>query len=488
MTATGAINDVTPPPPPTVSEFTTDQGAGLSGTGTPGAVVTVFSGATALKSVTVLDDGTWTMVVAGGVADGSQLSATQEDNNGNTSTASATVTAALDTDGDGISNALGTDDDGDGIADSIDGYAAATSGSWTFSGTGVNMVATYDFGNGIIAKASRTGSANDFSNGNLNPAGTGFWSSPVSPGDVSIQGVFNWGDTVSFTFEDASGNTAYVLDPRIHMDRLGGTSGGILNSAIVTLQNEIWSEVAGSGTADFTVTSTTAYDGDNGDPTGGTFGAESGATEDESTAAGSVEVNSAVGQIDLSIGAGASGTGDGIEFVLDLSDNLDTDGDGILNATDIDSDNDGIWDVYEQVGGDYLDTDSDTDGIGDRTEVDLDASEVGAVTLADPYIILSDDGLNLDLGNVSGSGLVYIDMDDGVNAQDVTLTAADVLAVASGGELIISGDAFDTVNLTTGEYTATDNQRSIEGEVYDVYVGLNDTTLIIDTEVSVIES
>jgi hypothetical protein len=486
--ATGAVVDITPPPPPTVSEFTTDQGAGLSGTGTPGAVVTVFSGATALKTATVLDDGTWSMVVVGGVADGSLLSATQQDNNGNTSVVSTTVTAALDTDGDGISNAVGTDDDGDGIVDSVDGYAAATSGTWSFTGSGVNTVGTYNFGNGIIATATHTGNGTAFTNGNLNPLGVGFWSSPVGAGSTSIQAAFNWGDTVTFTFEDTNGNEAFVLDPRVHMDRLGGTSAGILNSAIVTLQNEVWAQVPGSGTPHFTVTSTTAFDGDNGDPTLAIFGAESGISEDESTAAGSVEVNAAVSQIDLSFGAGASGTNDGIEFVLDLSDNLDTDGDGILNATDIDSDNDGIWDVYEQAGGNYLDTDSNTDGVSDRTEADMDASEVGAITLADPYIILSDAGLNLDLGNVTGSGLVYIDTDDGVNAQSVTLTAADVLSIASGGELIISGDAFDTVNLTTGEYVATDNQRSIEGEVYDIYVGLNDTTLIIDTEVSVIES
>ncbi|MGJ8598102.1 beta strand repeat-containing protein, partial [Sulfitobacter sp.] len=312
------------------------------------------------------------------------------------------------------------------------------------------------------------------------------------------------------TFDNAAGDSVTINYSEIENINLAGPLAPKINSSILDQGNHI----TGNGEAGAVVTLTDTSTGVVGTATvlaNGTWsivaavaildGATLTATQTDGTGTSLLGSTTAILDTD---GDGAGNTfdtdddDDGITDAVELSGTPaqdDIDSDGILNSVDIDADDDGIWDIYEGTTNtsgtglaDYLTEDSDGDGETDRTEVDLDASEVGAVTLADPYIILSDDGLNLDLGNVSGSGLVYIDMDDGVNAQDVTLTAADVLAVASGGELIISGDAFDEVNLTTGEYVATDNQRSIEGDVYDVYVGLNDTTLIIDTEVSVIES
>ena len=103
----------------------------------------------------------------------------------------------------------------------------------------------------------------------------------------------------------------------------------------------------------------------------------------------------------------SSGTADHLEAGI-AECNPDTDGDGIPDETDLDDDNDGIYDTAEgddtiDTDGDgipnYLDTDSDGDGCSDAKEAGFtDADEDGMV---------DGTGINAD-GTVAGSdGYVY---------------------------------------------------------------------------------
>jgi hypothetical protein len=177
----------------------------------------------------------------------------------------------------------------------------------------------------------------------------------------------------------------------------------------------------------------------------------------------------------------------------------DIDGDGIPNALDIDSDGDRIWDKYEStddVDGDgvpnYRDTDSNNDGILDGIEASLTSADIAALVAGGstpaPFILLSDAGLTLDftqIANTAFSDVEYIDMRDGVNAQTITLTLQDVIAMTnSDNELVIVGDGQDTVNATGFELTTL--QKSIQGQVFNIYTALDDTKLFIHEDVNVV--
>ena len=85
--------------------------------------------------------------------------------------------------------------------------------------------------------------------------------------------------------------------------------------------------------------------------------------------------------VDVDSTSGTDANGDGIDDAFNL---LDSDGDGLPNYRDLDSDGDGIQDSYEDVFDndadmlpDYLDTDSDADGIPDFEEADNLPPETG---------------------------------------------------------------------------------------------------------------
>ncbi|MHA7826680.1 MAG: Ig-like domain-containing protein, partial [Roseovarius sp.] len=175
----------------------------------------------------------------------------------------------------------------------------------------------------------------------------------------------------------------------------------------------------------------------------------------------------------------------------------DVDVDGIDNWLDIDSDNDGIWDKYEGA------TDSDGDGVADYRDADsngatagddrslasLDATGVAALESGTPntdgFILLSE-AVSLDLTgpNVDVTDLEYIDMNDGANAQTMTVDETSLIALTDAdNELIIVGDSNDTVDASGFEDTGKD--QSIQGQTFDIYEASNGATLIIDEEITV---
>ncbi|MGF1515744.1 MAG: Ig-like domain-containing protein, partial [Elainellaceae cyanobacterium] len=283
------------------------------------------------------------------------------------------TTTVVDTDGDGVEDAIDLDDDNDGILDRDEGLRVARTGPWDVS-TPNQASATLDLGNGVTAVVTNTG--NNFTNGQLNPAGDDvaaeqFWTEPDLAGANSLQNVYSFDpapEVTTFSFVDSTtGDPISVTDPIIHVDRLGGFVNGTANSATVTLLGGLtWRKLA--GTLDFSTTSTTATDASAGQAQANP--SESNWQVAGGTASGSLQVQGTVSSFQLQfVPNGPLGIGDGIELVLDVPGiegvtGQDTDGDGIADHLDLDSDNDGISDLTEALpsGTDIAVVDGDGDG------------------------------------------------------------------------------------------------------------------------------
>jgi len=248
---------------------------------------------------------------------------------------------AEDPDGDGINNSCDFDDDNDGILDTAENKCTPTpSGNWTISGT----TASYNYTTGVKAIITTTNSTS-FLPGNFTTTATSFWSEALS-NSTSIQGTYDWNSTVTISFVDDFDNPIEVNKPVLHLDRIGGVSGGIQNSAQVTLLNgNTWSKVA--GTFDFLTTTTTAMDGGTNLASSG-YSAESTLNDNNGTAAGTVQLNEKVSSFTIQfIQAGSGGTADEIELIIAACIDADTDLDLVPDYLDLDSDNDGIYDAVE---------------------------------------------------------------------------------------------------------------------------------------------
>ncbi|WP_062053368.1 gliding motility-associated C-terminal domain-containing protein [Aquimarina longa] len=247
-----------------------------------------------------------------------------------------------DNDNDSVPDGCDLDNDNDGILDTDEGKCTLSqSGEWNISGT----TATYDFGDGVIARAVTT-NTRAFATGNFNPIGIGFWSETLE-NQKSLQNVYKWDTTLTISFEDGSGNPIKVNDPVIHFDRIGGTS-GTQNSAEITLQGGLtWTPLG--GTSDFRTRPTTVRDGGIGKKLTGPSGGESTQNDLDGSAAGSLRIHGTLSSFTIKfVQSGVNGFGeDGIEIILFTCNSRDTDGDNVPDYLDLDSDNDGIYDADE---------------------------------------------------------------------------------------------------------------------------------------------
>ncbi|MBM1106787.1 hypothetical protein JQC67_11605, partial [Aurantibacter crassamenti] len=265
-----------------------------------------------------------------------------------------------DIDGDGIANADDLDNDNDGILDTDEGVCIPNqSGNW--GGTVTNV--TYDYGDGLIIRMT-TAAIEGFALGSFNAGGAGFWSEDLA-GDPSIQCDFQFGESVTISFEDSSGNPVQVTNPIIHFDRIGGSANNVQNSAEISLQDGLtWMTLA--GTNDFSTTSTTARDAGAGVTDGNAangYTAESSMNDASGTAAGSLQIQATISTFTLNFPAATTttGTADGIEMIVFACNQIDDDNDGIPNFLDLDSDGDDCPDAMEGSGS-YSYDDIDSNG------------------------------------------------------------------------------------------------------------------------------
>ncbi|MBU2996462.1 Ig-like domain-containing protein [Cellulophaga baltica] len=252
-----------------------------------------------------------------------------------------TITAN-DSDGDGINNSCDFDNDNDGILDDDEGKCTPSqSGSWSVATT----TASYDYGNGVIAKVTTT-NATDLGVGNFTSGD--FWSEDLS-GDTAFEATYVDGCTTKVEFVDEFDNPVIVDSPILHLDRIGGSNtNSEQTTLIVTLLNGLtWYKLA--GTYDFVTTTTTAKDGGVGLDIDASYTPETTLTDSDGTAAGSLQINQRISEFTLEFSEAIAGdtTVDAIEIILFACKDRDTDSDEVADYIDLDSDNDGIYDADE---------------------------------------------------------------------------------------------------------------------------------------------
>jgi VCBS repeat-containing protein len=144
---------------------------------------------------------------------------------------------------------------------------------------------------------------------------------------------------------------------------------------------------------------------------------------------------------------------------------------------------------------DYLHGEADGDldkliGGGGDDWLDVDVSDLGAGRQLDGGT--GNDVLDISGSDLTGStgitGIEIISMEGAGNQDDVSLNAADVLAITGGGTLFIWGDgsggADDDVALTGGGWSQVGDNQSSNGRTYDVFQ--NGSALVaVDTDVEV---
>ncbi len=440
-----------------------------------------------------------------------------------------TITAN-DSDGDGINNSCDFDNDNDGIVDADEGKCTPSqSGNWSVSGT----TASYDYSNGVIAKITIT-NATDIQNANFTDGS--FWSEDLGT-DTALEATYVAGSTVTISFVDEFDNPVTVDRPILHLDRIGGsnTDGDQISLDVTLLNGITWSKLA--GTYDFVNTTTTARDGGTGIATGSTYGAESTQTDNDGTAAGSLQINQRVTEFTLEFNEAVVGetTVDAIELILFACKDRDSDEDGIADFLDLDSDNDGIYDVVEaghkktQVDGavtgsvsddgvpdtvqssvssgltnyTIADSEASPDGIYDFIELDADGDNCFDVFEAG-YTDDNDDGLLGDLptlvdanGVVTGTNVVdgYTtpqNLDSGIgNTQyDFQQEGQEIVIMTTGQPKDVTtngtGDKTFSVNATGGtlvyQWQVNDGSGYVDIDptvTTDIYSGSDTSTLTL---------
>jgi len=230
--------------------------------------------------------------------------------------------------------------------------AQNTTGTWTVSGSGSSSTWTATTSNGISVTTdpsvygSGTGNTlNDFVNDNMG-CNTTAYSDPNIVGNpsLSIRHTFPDTESIIFTFD------RYVVNPILHLDRMGGGGGAnsTTTSTLITLTtpNITFTRLSGND-VNFEASSTAITRTPS--ITYNTLPSECGPNED-GTASGSIRLNGTFNTftIELSPNPGsATGVNDRFEFAFSDVKGLDTDNDGIDDLNDIDDDGDGILDTQE---------------------------------------------------------------------------------------------------------------------------------------------
>ncbi len=266
-----------------------------------------------------------------------------------------------DFDGDGINNDVDLDDDNDGILDSDEGGCISSNitQTWTNKGQGVwesnisTVKVRITFGN-YSTFWNRFGFPH---NGPLDNTCGNFTSTETIAGGNSLMMFTALGSgsaTGTFTVEflDPTSNASITIEnPVIHWAGLGGgSSDGLFDSSRWVLQGGL-TQTKLSGTTEFAVTTTTVQHGGLGSATISGDAASCALGE----ASGSIQINGAISSFTYNVSQlNSSGNldqseGDAIEFIFEACLPLDTDGDGIPNHLDTDSDNDGCPDATEGV-------------------------------------------------------------------------------------------------------------------------------------------
>jgi|GEM_PF-6667576 len=364
-------------------------------------IITVANG-----TVNVDTAGVITFIPAAGFTGTVSFPYVINDGKGGTATANEVINVILDTDSDGIANNIDIDDDNDGILDTVEGPARVSVGGQ------LEYFHNANGGTSTVGTTSSFGSAPNIGDIIANPG-----SSLLGAGLTAITGNNNseWeydleganaadlataisnNDYVEVTFTTAAGAIAHINNMFHHLTpQIDGGS---------NLGNY---KVAAYISSDSFTTSSVLYDPYQIVPTtnvAGTFTAQTAPSIYDNSLTPSTSYTIRFYLYDSQNANGAATFNDQfIQFTADSS-SADFDNDGLINALDIDSDNDGITDNVEAqttaaykapsgMGVAFVDANKDglddTYGVG-LTPVNTDASATNSDTTPD-YLDGDSDG------------------------------------------------------------------------------------------------
>ncbi|OEK00001.1 hypothetical protein BFP97_00005, partial [Roseivirga sp. 4D4] len=427
--------------PPTTDDITSAtaiaSGAGgtdiddLTGTDADGTITNFIINTlpTASQGVLTLSDGTpvtagqeLTVAQANGLkfdpVDGFQgpvsFTFSSKDNDGATDSTPATyiVNVALDTDLDGVADSIDLDDDNDGIPDSDECLTVVNTGFEFPTITGTNSQINENTIDGWQTTASDNlieVARNGY--GGINAAvGSQFVEINATQSALLFQQVFIApGTTITWSVQHRGldGTDAALI-------KIGGTVAGAASQATMTDGNTAWGTYTGSYTVPDGQTETFIV------------------FEATSSASGSLAIGNLIDNLSITV-TGGPGC------------NLDTDQDGIPNSLDLDSDNDGIYDLVEAGHGQ---TDADNNGIIDNAN-----TLSGTNGLFDALETVADNGiLTTPSADTDGDGIVDAAELDSDNDGCFDSLEAGLSDTDKDGTL---GTGATTVNASTGVVTST---------------------------------
>ena len=366
-----------------------------------------------------------------------------------------------DADGDGIDDAMDLDDDNDGIYDTVEGDESVDS-----DGDGIpNYLDTDSDGDGCT-DAKEAGYTDADADGVVD--GTGIAADGTVTGSDGYSYPLDLNNNGVLDYLDATYDAACQID---------SDGDGIDDATDLDDDNDgIYDTAEGDANIDTDGDGIPNYLDTDSDGDGCSDAKEAGFTDDNNDGevdGSAIATNGTVigsDGYDVPADVNNNGIQDYLEAAYDVACQEDADGDGIDNLTDLDDDNDGIYDTAEgddsvDTDGDgipnYLDTDSDGDGC-------TDAKEAG-YTDANADGIVDGSGIDTD-GTVIGSdGYTYpLDLNNNgvLDYLDATYDAA--CQIDSDGDGI--DDATDLDDDNDGIYDTAEGDANI------------DTTLIMYAE------
>lgn len=274
---------------------------------------------------------------------------------GNTSnTSTATITIHADTDGDGITNVNDIDDDNDGILDIVEDPGALAGNANSGTGAFKNTLHWVNWDTTVFNNGFQVGDTQTFTLADASQVTVTVLSANAAAANYTTRDMRTWGGAQLFNLYNTPGTTEAMyatvngLSPQVTFSIAAVDANGKSFTPDI-----VWSDVETSNSGETTslTTNGSAWRQIETTGTSTTSGVGTNTFTFTNTQTGIVLVRSD-GASQITWNATPTSIGLGLQaFAFALVRSNDTDGEGIQDSLDLDSDNDGISDLYESTGG-----------------------------------------------------------------------------------------------------------------------------------------